>query len=159
MYIACERGFQMTRTILNWSELLNQYQSKCKEDPKRLKKWSDFSEPERKKPIPEIHEEQMQNKSTHENISEFDTKPAHIKEITISDHPENLNFSDEDNIEQLTEIDDQSGSFNDLVTENRDTPQPKATILELFYDCMMQDTESIPALYEKYCGQNNKDLI
>ena len=151
----------MTRTILNWSELLDQYQSKCGEDSKRLKKWSDMGEPERKKPIPEINESGLEKRSTHEYIAEHDSKPAQFNEINISERPEAIEFKDETDGNPFLELDGQEIIQDNIETNNDEIPkisQPKATILELFYDCIMQDTETIPAMYAKYCDENNKDF-
>jgi hypothetical protein len=142
----------MTRTILNWSELLDNYHEDC-EDPRKLKKWSDMGEPERKKEIPQIVDplekirDAHSEHSAHEEFSELNSQPPHI--IEIQKKTQNQEFDS-----------------NDILNKNKyqhreqfsDESPNKAKLLEIFYDQMMQDTETIPTMIGLSDSKDNNEL-
>lgn len=153
----------MTRTILNWSELLDHYKYEYEENKKRIKKWSEMGEPENQK---KVELPQSQEPATEETIEikEPPTENEEFEPIKEPDSAFNQIFEKEDieseeNIDiksvivEKTDENEEDLKEDTSTQENLETPDKemngKATVLEIVYDCLMQDTETIPALYNK----------
>ncbi len=135
----------MTRTVLNWSELLVQYHKKDIGVQKRLKKWSKIGEPEITKEVPKLQNDHNYENSTYQKIVDLDKQPNQIYEFDNIDDP----------IEFETPEDAEGENINKPVKKC----PPRATLLELFYDCMMQDTDTIPAMLAKSVNGNDRPEI
>jgi hypothetical protein len=139
----------MTRTLLNWSELLDTYHEAC-EDPRKLKKWSDMGEPERKREIPQLVdplEKIRSSHSVHEEFSELNSQPPHF--IEIQNKSKN---QVKDKLEILDKI------INSDREQTSEVANNKAKLLEIFYDQMMQDTETIPTMIGLSDSKDNDKL-
>jgi hypothetical protein len=118
----------MTRTIYNWSELLEEYRGKSAKKRNKLKKWSDMDNPE-----------ESSNK-TRSNREGLNNKSVFIQEVDVG-KPEELGYI------KNRGVDLELGDSADIAATKH-----KIALLQLLYDTMGQDTETIPAMYS-----TNKD--
>ena len=122
-------GTPMTRTILNWSELLVQYKGNNIESQSRLKKWSEMDDPQ---------PEKSSYYPNHRIGSEVQTS-SHITQTSVT---EQLTTQDEKIID--AEIEYKPDLEND---ENKPYRMKYKIVESNSKKIPMQDTESIPELY------------
>jgi len=143
----------MTRTMLNWSEVIDKYRGKSVKKEVRLRKWSEMGNPSLSRSRYIYRQVDLENNS----MTYMQPKSGTIKRITVGNpfKPENnlvrtklstLQFEKEINdttntIEKTVEIDT---NFNDSLSQ---ATNKKPSLEEILYDTIMQDTETIPSLY------------
>ena len=120
----------MTRTIYNWSELLDEYRDKNTKKKNTLKKWSDMDNPE------------ASSNKARSNRDGLDNKSAFIHEVDVG-KPEELGYIK--NRDGDVELGDSAGNA---------ATKHKVALLQLLYDTMGQDTETIPMMYSS--DKNNQ---
>jgi hypothetical protein len=138
--------------------MLDNYHDSC-EDPRKLKKWSDMGEPERKKEIPRIVDplEKIRKAdfehSIHEEFSELNSQPPHFIEID-----KKMQAQEDGKYKILDRLDNNyhdNDRYHDLSSEGLNN---KAKLLEIFYDQLMQDTETIPSMIGLSDSKDNSQL-
>ena len=136
-------GPSMTRTMLNWSELLDKYRGKSIKKDYKLKKWSEIGNlvPNKKSKI-EI------TQPRNETSIQDNYKPIGTAEESIDLGISRIKTSDE-HVLIRTKI--RNPNLNQVSPSDLNykiqLPDKKLTVEELFYDTLMQDSETIPALY------------
>lgn len=159
-------GPHMTRTTLNWSELLDVYRGRSiKKDP-GLKKWSNIGNPSssssNKDEINPLVEELKD--STAENLN--DQSPPNQNDST----PQIIDLGisrvvkselNDDNVFIRTKIQNTNTERPLETTPNEIEQQPKGKILlsELVYDTVLQDNKSIPALYSSDQPKQKQQML
>lgn len=117
----------MTRTILNWSELLEDYRGKSITKEPALKKWSDIGRPEPSEKLKHISIEPQNSFESPEPTDQLLRPNPNVKTKI-----KNVDF-DNNNTENPL--------LQHQVSEN------KISLAKLLYDTRFQDTETIPSLY------------
>jgi len=143
----------MTRTVLNWSELLDQYRGKSIEPQQKLKKWSEMGNPEvargRYRTKPPVF---IQSKHTEAKLGQPDPLSIQPAEIMDSDEKFGRIVESPDTDFKIIDRHDEplrKLSQESIGQESKNTNDKKKlgpTIPELFYDTMMQDNETIPSM-------------
>ncbi|MCK5559116.1 MAG: hypothetical protein KAJ51_00925 [Thermoplasmata archaeon] len=140
----------MTRTIYNWSELLERYRGKSIQKEPAIKKWSDIGKPElirkQKHLGPGYSNPTVISKPVDQNmVIESGSNPGksekNIENSTVKTKIKNLDFD--------------SASPDDPDYQLQ-LPSRKISLAELLYDTRFQDTETIPALYGSKQAQQTK---
>ncbi len=135
----------MTRTLLNWSELLDRYKEGYEENKRDLKKWSEMGEPEKHKVNVRLVTEGQEI-----NLTELDEDFQKFKESIIERQKV---------IDEASEDMKPNDNGNDTITDqNKNKNNNKSAFLEIVYDCLMQDTETLPAMLETRNKNLNKKI-
>ena len=113
----------MTRTIYNWSELLDEYRGKIAKKRNKLRKWSDMDNPD------------ASSNRTRSSGNGLENKPFFIHEVDIV-KPEELGY-----------IKDRGADLELGDSANNSTKKNKIALLQLLYDTIGQDTDTIPGMY------------
>lgn len=146
-------GPPMTRTMLNWSEVIEKYQGSSIKKEVRLKKWSEMGNPTSSRGRYIIH--QVDLKKT--PMTYIRPEPGTIKRITVGNpiKQENnlvrtklstLQFEKEINNTQNTK-EQTTKIINNFDDSQSQAINKKPSLEEILYDTIMQDTETIPSLY------------
>jgi hypothetical protein len=125
----------MTRTILNWSELLDRYKEGCEDNKSDLKKWSEMGEPEKRKIKVKLVSEGQDI-----NFTELDKEFKLFKE-SVNDRQKVLDECNENN--------ESGDNGKDIITDHNKN-ENKSAFLEIVYDCLMQDKDTLPAMLEAH---------
>ena len=113
----------MTRTIYNWSELLDEYRGKIAKKRNKLKKWSDMDNPD------------VASNNARSSSDGLLNEPVFIHEVDVG-KPEELGYIKDRGVDVELE-----NSAENAAIKN------KIALLQLLYDTMGQDTETIPGMY------------
>lgn len=136
----------MTRTILNWSELLEDYRGKSVQKEPALKKWSDIGRPGSTKKPKHISIE-PQNSFEQSEPNELNTLIESRPTKDIIEYSQERILEPETNVTlKIKNVD-----FNNDTTENpliqHQVSEKKISLAKLLYDTRFQDSETIPSLY------------
>jgi len=143
----------MTRTMLNWSEVIEKYRGKSIKKEVRLKKWSEMGNPTSSRSRYILRLVDLEKNP----MTYMQPEPGTIKRFTVGNpiKQENnlirtklstLQFEKEINniqntIEQTAEI------YTNFDYSQSQIISKKPSLEEILYDTIMQDTETIPSLY------------
>jgi hypothetical protein len=138
----------MTRTIYNWSELLERYRGKSIQKEPAIKKWSDIGKPE------------LNKKSKHlrpgYSNSSFISKPGEQNTLVVSGSNPGISEKNLKNSSVKIKNMDFNNATPDDPEHQLQLPNRKISLAELLYDTRFQDTETIPALYGSKQVQQTK---
>ncbi len=129
----------MTRTMLNWSELVEKYRGKSIQNSPSLKKWSEMGKPDTTKKKTEIELESNGPKNLKERTSGTEAKALENQISVGFDHKPVVKTKIKDM--------DLGDSYVGYLDYEVLLPHKKISLAELLYDTLFQDTETIPALY------------
>ena len=118
----------MTRTILNWSEVIELYQGKSIKKDSKLKKWSEMDKSESPKCF---------------NISKQVEQREKQKAYGFTNMKCNVQNPLSDVVHEY-----ENGTPVKAKIKNLQLTETKITLEEIFHDTLMQDTESIPKLLD-----------
>lgn len=179
------RGFLMTRTLLNWSELLDLYRCECSEEPKRLKKWSEMGDIDRSskryKKVTKINSKKDRLlKPT--VLTPADTKTIKTKNVTEQLHPEvkyeKILVNESEVLYKIVDKKNKRGRSKikveskpvvkpkikpserilDYLDQDQKPKTPEPSLSEIFYNNYFLDSETIPALYNSELNIKNSKL-
>lgn len=132
-------GPLMTRTVLNWSELVDQYRGRCIKKEPRLKKWSEMDD---------LDAPQGRYITKHTICSDEFTSESEFsapKPLASIQFDQTIEEDAESELEENADTDT-------LISEEEPATSSKLgkkiPLSELLYDVIGQDTESIPSLAE-----------
>jgi hypothetical protein len=134
-------GPLMTRTLLNWSELLGQYRGRSIQKQPRLKKWSEMDDLD----APPGRYIKRYPVYSGEFISRSESLTQDPLPTTAASQQQDI----EDDTE--SELEENKSTEATITKENPDNGNiigKKVPLSEIFFNIVGQDTESIPSLAE-----------